>query len=366
MLIVQIRKCACMKRNIKNAGRVLADWLYPMATYCVCCGNLIDRSRSYCLCDHCIRRIEWGWLTIDLAAQEAETGRTSDLDSAVACISYGLYGRRLIFDLKYNKHTYTARVIADILADRICSDPDTRHLLRTDFIVPVPLHAKRLAQRGFNQTAKIGKHLERRLRESRIEDLTEKKSFETAAERRAVSRADDGITKPGAQLIKLEGRESGVFCEFPKTELRAPHAAGVPREAQDARAAAEARQGAERMRDAVPKQEAVRKQPHYPRLLAGALLRVKDTTPQRALSAEERCANLNNAFAIAPAFLPKLAGARILLLDDAYTTGATANQCARVLKEAGVAEVHLAALATGNHFASGHFPKTQQSRPEEA
>ena len=351
---------------MKKAGTTALQLLYPMATYCVCCGNLIDQSRSYCLCDHCIRRIEWGWLTIDLAAQEAETGRTSDLDSAVACISYGLYGRRLIFDLKYNKHTYTARVIADILADRICSDPDTRHLLRTDFIVPVPLHAKRLAQRGFNQTAKIGKHLERRLRESRIEDLTEKKSLETAAERRAALRADDGITKPDAPLIKLEGWESDVFCEFPKTELCASHATGVPREAQDARAAAEARRDTERMRDAVPKQEAVRKQPHYPRLLADALLRVKATTPQRALSAEERCANLNNAFAIAPAFLSKLAGARILLLDDAYTTGATANQCARVLKEAGVAEVHLAALATGNHFASGHFPKTQQSSPEEA
>ena len=201
---------------MKKAGTTALQLLYPMATYCVCCGNLIDQSRSYCLCDHCIRRIEWGWLTIDLAAQEAETGRTSDLDSAVACIFYGLYGRRLIFDLKYNKHTYTARVIADILADRICSDPDTRHLLRTDFIVPVPLHAKRLAQRGFNQTAKIGKHLERRLRESRIEDLTEKKSLETAAERRAALRADDGITKPDAPLIKLEGWESDVFCEFPK------------------------------------------------------------------------------------------------------------------------------------------------------
>ena len=218
--IYKERTCAGMREFVKKAGTTALQLLYPMATYCVCCGNLIDQSRSYCLCDHCIRRIEWGWLTIDLAAQEAETGRTSDLDSAVACISYGLYGRRLIFDLKYNKHTYTARVIADILADRICSDPDTRHLLRTDFIVPVPLHAKRLAQRGFNQTAKIGKHLERRLRESRIEDLTEKKSLETAAERRDASRADDGITKPGAQLIKLEGWESDVFCVSKNGTLR--------------------------------------------------------------------------------------------------------------------------------------------------
>lgn len=266
------RACVGMKKFVKKAGAAALQLLYPMATYCICCGNLIDQSRSYCLCDHCIRRIEWGWLTVDLAAQAEENGRANHLDSAVACISYGLYGRRLIFDLKYNKHTYTARIIADILADRLLSDPDAAYLLDADLLVPVPLHAKRLAQRGFNQTAKIGRHLETRLRES-----------------------------------------------------------------------AEALRDAERRQDAVP------------RLLDGALLRSRETTPQRALSAEERYANLDGAFSIRPAMQPQIAGARILLLDDAYTTGVTADQCAKVLKEAGAAEVHLAALATGNHFASGHF-----------
>lgn len=261
-----------MKKSIQKAGALLADWLYPMATYCVCCGNLIDRSRSYCLCDHCIRRIQWGWLTIDLTAQEAETGRRNYLDSAAACISYGLYGRRLIFDLKYNRHTYVARVIADILADRILSDPDAQHLREADYLVPVPLHAKRLAQRGFNQTAKIGKYLEKRLRD--------------AAE------------------------------------------------------------------------------PQYPHLLDGALLRTKETAPQRALSGEERSVNLAGAFAIRPASLQRIAGARILLLDDVYTTGATANQCAKALKESGAAEVHFAALATGSHYASGHFRSDPDLRAE--
>ncbi len=117
-----------MMKFVKKTGAAALQLLYPMATYCVCCGNLIDRSRSYCLCDHCIRRIEWGWLQVDLAAQAAEAGRKNYLDSAVACISYGLYGRGLIFDLKYNKHTYMARVIADILADRLCSDPAARSI----------------------------------------------------------------------------------------------------------------------------------------------------------------------------------------------------------------------------------------------
>ena len=41
----------------------------------------------------------------------------------------------------------------------------------------------------------------------------------------------------------------------------------------------------------------------------------------------------------------KLEGKRILLLDDILTTGATAGECARMLKTAGAAEVHCAVLA---------------------
>jgi ComF family protein len=75
------------------------------------------------------------------------------------------------------------------------------------------------------------------------------------------------------------------------------------------------------------------------------LKRVLPTRTQTQLSREDRAANMRRAFAIQPS--KRLHGERIVLVDDVFTTGATTNACARILKRAGAGEVCVWTVARG-------------------
>lgn len=66
------------------------------------------------------------------------------------------------------------------------------------------------------------------------------------------------------------------------------------------------------------------------------LVRVKESE-QKDKTFSERQKNISGAFETAPNL--NLKGKNVLLIDDVYTTGATMNECARVLKLAGANEV---------------------------
>ncbi len=77
------------------------------------------------------------------------------------------------------------------------------------------------------------------------------------------------------------------------------------------------------------------------------LIRVKDTLPQKELSNRERRENLFQAFQFNEGAelnrIPKC----VILIDDIYTTGSTLDECAKVLKKAGVQEVFFLCVCIG-------------------
>jgi len=149
--------------------------------------------------------------------------------------------RSVIHELKYRGR----RRVAGRLAQVLLEDEPTRALLTgSDVLVPVPLHPRRLRERGFNQAALLAREL---------------------------------------------GRRTGRRCGD------------------------------------------------------GALVRRKDTAPQAGLSAAARRRNVAAAFAVRRRGL--VAGHVVTLVDDVFTTGATAYACARALREAGAEEVRLLSVA---------------------
>jgi ComF family protein len=75
------------------------------------------------------------------------------------------------------------------------------------------------------------------------------------------------------------------------------------------------------------------------------LKRVRPTGTQTLLTRAERAANMRQAFALRSTL--NFNGAKIVLLDDVFTTGATTNACARVLRQAGADTVCVWTLARG-------------------
>lgn len=351
-----------MEKDFRRLSEKVAELLYPTATYCIVCGNYIDDSRSYCICDHCIRHIRWGRIRVDVKRQAEAEQRSSDSetqkelisiykdetqlaelqaayrsaawelpDSVSACFEYGLYSRRVVFELKYNGHSYVARVGAHIMADRVCTDPAAAALHSCDFVTAVPISRRKMQQRGFNQAEKLAKYFCRETAMLHLPDILMRAKDTEAL--RSLSPAERSLNLQDAFLLnerklwqlrrvkaesdslaEQEKAESTAACrmfESGSTETCVPHKS-VKSGSGDAHIAANL---------PIEKKEA-------------RYLRGKQESREGEASKS----------------LP-LEGMRILLIDDIYTTGATARQCTQVLKAAGASEVHLLVLATGSDFA---------------
>jgi ComF family protein len=74
-----------------------------------------------------------------------------------------------------------------------------------------------------------------------------------------------------------------------------------------------------------------------------ALVRKRSSPPQGHMGEKERIRNVKGVFAVKSR--AKLKGLKVLLIDDVFTTGATVNECAAVLKKAGASRVYVLTFA---------------------
>lgn len=75
------------------------------------------------------------------------------------------------------------------------------------------------------------------------------------------------------------------------------------------------------------------------------LIRRRATPSQGGLTAKGRARNVQGAFAIHPRWAGHVKEARILLIDDVFTTGATVGECARTLRRASARAVDVLTLS---------------------
>jgi len=168
-------------------------------------------------------------------------------DRTIACGGYETGLRDLIHLLKFHQVRPAARFLGSMLAEQInAAEPSMP--TGTIAVVPVPLHKRKQAARGFNQSEEI------------------------------VRAALKSVSRP--ERFELE---------------------------------------------------------------TGNLLRTRDTGSQIGLTRDQRRDNLRGAFAVKDR--AAISGRHVLVVDDVYTTGTTASECARVLRKAGAASVWVAVIA---------------------
>ncbi len=231
--------------------------IFPSNIYCIRCGSLIDSTRTYALCDDCVRKLHWitgrscekcGKALPDVyrgtRCYDCMTLQHS-FTKGYSCLTYGLYEREILMDLKYNGKGYLAMKLGDMMYDRMmCED------LKPDVIIPVPTGRQREKKRGYNQAELLAKRL---------------------------------------------GKRWSVDVD------------------------------------------------------TVSLCRKKETKPLRSLTPAEREAALADAFGVEKNCRHRIEGKTILLIDDIYTTGATADACSRALLQAGAKDVYFLSLASGGN-----------------
>lgn len=151
----------------ETVKKFFLDILFPPKPYCLLCGNRLGNTESI-ICENCKNKIEP--LTEPLCGKCGKPLKTGFLfcndcqnehHAFVQARSYGRYDgvlKQLIYEFKYNGRQELAEILGQMMFSLLkeISWPDF------DYLVPLPLHAARQRERGFNQAYLLTKVLARK------------------------------------------------------------------------------------------------------------------------------------------------------------------------------------------------------------
>ncbi len=153
--------------KLHRLGSWLTGLLYPRGANCLCCGHPRLAAETDCLCPACrealkARRIPPG--ACPRCLNPVKHGQICaycaspfmrDVEKVYAPYRFGGAVRELIHAFKFDACGEAAPLLMDAMADAL---PDRDF----DCLVPVPLHKRRLRQRGFNQSLLLAEGLSAR------------------------------------------------------------------------------------------------------------------------------------------------------------------------------------------------------------
>lgn len=160
-----------MAVNLKGLHRV--DGIWPLLQrallppHCLLCGQDADAARDLCRAcerDIALNRVACPRCAVPLSAPAPLCGeclqRAPPFAAAFAPFVYGHPLDLLVTKLKFGHSLAAGRVLAELWLDAIAAAAPPR----PDLLVPVPLHAARLRERGYNQALELARPLANALR----------------------------------------------------------------------------------------------------------------------------------------------------------------------------------------------------------
>jgi ComF family protein len=144
-------RCLLCDRQTNNRRRVCTACLGELPRVdpaCRCCGAAIAAPADH-LCGQCLRQ-------------------TPSFDRVLSLFDYAPPIDQLIAAMKFHQQWHLARVLGELLGDFLANNESDS---RPQAVIPVPLHPRRLRERGYNQSLEIARHTTRRLNLPLITDL---------------------------------------------------------------------------------------------------------------------------------------------------------------------------------------------------